>query len=157
MFSRAQRKRLFFNKIDISDGPDACHPWLGCTDKDGYGKVTFESKDYRATHIAWFYATGSMPEKGAVFCHSCDNPICCNVRHLFIGTHKSNAEDRTLKGRGTRGESVNTSRLTELQVRIIRYLSRHGISSSYLSDLVGVSHVSIRCIVRRKTWKHVRF
>jgi hypothetical protein len=46
----------------------------------------------RATHAAWFFATGHWPRLHLL--HRCDNPSCCNVRHLYEGTHAQNMKDR---------------------------------------------------------------
>ena len=35
---------------------------------------------------------GEIP-KGMVIRHKCDNPNCCNIEHLEIGTQKDNIED----------------------------------------------------------------
>lgn len=32
-------------------------------------------------------------------CHHCDNPICVNPDHIFIGTGKDNMQDWTKKGK----------------------------------------------------------
>jgi len=51
------------------------------------------------THrFAWELANGPIPE-GMFVCHKCDNPPCCNVDHLFLGTPKENTTDMVNKGR----------------------------------------------------------
>ena len=36
-------------------------------------------------------------------CHSCDNPSCCNPKHLFLGTAIDNVIDRNKKHRQSHG------------------------------------------------------
>jgi len=38
---------------------------------------------------------------GALVLHSCDNPACCNWRHLRVGTHRENQMDAVARGRWT--------------------------------------------------------
>lgn len=45
-------------------------------------------------------AHGPIPARMLVL-HSCDNPPCCNERHLFLGTYKDNEQDKIRKGRRT--------------------------------------------------------
>lgn len=53
-------------------------------------------------------------------CHTCDNPICFNPDHLFLGDHNANMADRQKKGRTQSGERHNMAKLTADQVARIR-------------------------------------
>lgn len=48
--------------------------------------------------IAYRIARGDT--KNLQVLHECDNPICCNPSHLFLGTQKDNIQDMIKKGRG---------------------------------------------------------
>ena len=60
-------------------------------------------KGYGKAH-RYIYETfrGSIPD-GVFVCHSCDNPRCVNVKHLFLGTPLDNMIDKVVKGRQTFG------------------------------------------------------
>jgi hypothetical protein len=156
----------YFGKVDQSGGSDACWPWTGAKDQDGYG--IFWDGTYRPNGAGmyvrvtrWTYEqfVGPIPE-GKNLCHRCDNPPCVNPAHLWLGTHAENHADREAKGRGgqwmTRGESHVNHKLTADQVREIR--SRYaagGVSQASLAASFGVSDQLISLIVRRKKWAHL--
>lgn len=79
--------------------PNGCHEWTGCINAYGYGIVGIKYKKYLAHRVAWELANGPIPD-GLSVCHSCDNPPCVNLEHLWLGTHKENMADRDAKGRG---------------------------------------------------------
>jgi len=84
--------------IDIR-GIDECWVWIGRTTDDGYGTLCWKGNDHvRAHRLAWELANGPILE-GLWVLHHCDNPPCCNPRHLFLGTAKDNRQDDMRKGR----------------------------------------------------------
>lgn len=90
----------FWSKVDRSGGPDACHPWMTYRTPTGYGRFGPTSgKSVRAHRVAWELTHGPIPS-GLQVLHRCDNPSCCNVRHLWLGTIAQNVADRDAKGRG---------------------------------------------------------
>lgn len=163
----------FWSKVDRSGGPNACWPWLASVSKGGYGHFTehFKGKQFSTHKLAWMLKHGPVP-KGKVVRHfKCDYKICCNDRHMKIGTHKQNSEDMVRKGRQAtgdrsgsrlhpesrpRGEQHHATTLTERGVRLIRAVYRRGIMDGVALALKhGVHKDTIKNIVNRKTWGHV--
>jgi hypothetical protein len=81
--------------VDRSGGPDACHPWTGPLDDDGYGRLG----NKKAHRVACELAHGPAPSPKHEAMHSCDFPPCCNGRHLSWGTHAQNVADQIARGR----------------------------------------------------------
>lgn len=90
----------------------ACVEFPGKKRPDGYGVkyVGFEN-GRRVTMLAhrwmWECENGQIPE-GMFVCHSCDNPSCWRIEHLFLGTHEDNMRDASEKGR-TRNQNSDIS------------------------------------------------
>lgn len=76
-----------------------CIIWKGTKWSQGrYGKDEIDGKSMGAHRAAWIRAKGAIPN-GLVVCHKCDNGLCVNVDHLFLGTPKDNMQDCLHKGR----------------------------------------------------------
>ena len=67
------------------------------------GKVWF----VYAHRFVYEQAHGPIPN-GMQVCHTCDNPSCINIEHLFLGTAKDNAADRDAKGRRRNQNDLKT-------------------------------------------------
>jgi hypothetical protein len=106
--------------------------------------------------VAWEQENGPIPN-GMVGCHRCDNPPCCNPKHIFPGTRGDNCRDREAKGRGraARGEGTGFAKLTEEKVRIIRARYDAGETATNLGKEFEVSMNTAWTVAKRLAWKHV--
>lgn len=90
-------------------------------------------------------------------CHHCDNPICFNPDHLFIGTIQDNIDDRERKGRNKipRGSKQGSSKLKEKDVFEIKQMLREGKRQWEIAEMYGVTRTCITWINTRVNWKHI--
>src|SRR6202012_5013625 len=65
---------------------------------------------------------GNVPD-GMDVCHNCDNRICVNPDHLFIGTRKENMQDCKIKGRLPDGWKIRRKLNKEQVFGIIKDLN----------------------------------
>lgn len=144
--------------MDITKlGDEECWPWNGHRDERGYGKFTFHRKFHRAHRAMYQVAIG--PTGDLDVCHKCDNPTCCNPKHLFLGTQADNNRDRHKKGRYNsclRGEAVKNSILTaELVVELRKkYTGKYGSIRALMREY-NLKNSVVRSAVKRVTWRHV--
>jgi hypothetical protein len=100
-------ERAFWSKVDRRQ-PDECWPWRAGRFEYGYGHFKMNGKDWHSHRLAYELSSGEIPA-GIFVCHHCDNPPCCNPKHLFLGTPEDNVRDMIDKGRRRFG-SFETSR-----------------------------------------------
>lgn len=147
-----------WQRVEIR-GSNECWPWHGANHAD-YGMLQTQTvrgkphNKWMVHRVSYFLATGDDPI-GYVVCHSCDNPPCCNPRHLFKGTPSDNRMDCVRKKRHNWGERHGRARLTNKDVIMIRKLILK-MSSIQIAAELGVAHSTIREITRGATWRHIK-
>jgi len=146
---------FFLSKID-KNGSNGCWKWNGTKDKDGYGQLKVNKKQYRAHRASWMIHYGEIPESMLV-CHKCDNRECTNPNHLFIGSPSDNSEDMVFKNRSAKpkGELNNNSILTSIQVSQIMDLLSNGMTAVDVAKKFNVCNSTIQNI-NHGSWSHVK-
>lgn len=161
--TKAQKARLLA-KIE-KRGPDECWPWTGSIGTWGYGSfwLDSESGNMNAHRAAYMLLVGEIAP-GLVVCHRCDRPICCNPKHLFLGTPGDNVRDCNAKGRA-RGQFSDllgvkhprfSAVLNEETVREARSLYSQGVTQTALGKRFGISSSQMSRVVRGLSWVHIK-
>lgn len=151
---RIPLEERFWSKV-IKGGADECWNWTANTNIHGYGsfcKVSGESP-VGAHRVSWELTNGSIVDDQCVL-HRCDNRLCVNPSHLFLGSHQDNSTDMVQKGRSVFGTKNPQAKLTEKNVAEILGL-RGIIGQRSLAKKFNVSKNAIKLILDRKTWRHV--
>lgn len=133
----------FFSRVTITPG---CWVWQGRPTKAGYGLM----QNQYAHRISYRLHHGEPGDLCVL--HRCDNRLCVNPDHLFLGTRTDNMEDKVAKGRQLKGEQAPQAKLTEEQVFAIRRDTR---TQRVIAADYGIvqSHVSL--IKSGKHWRHL--
>lgn len=148
-------EQRFWEKVKIGK-PDECWLWIAAIDTNGYGAVKHLGKKRNSHRIAYELSYGPV-DRNMDIMHSCDVRLCCNPRHLSPGTRLENVHDALNKGRHASGEQSPNAKLSNYLVLAIRILHREvGYNSTEIGSMLGVEESTVRHILKRRTWKHVK-
>ena len=145
---------MTFIKINKDSG---CWEWQGATKFYGYGSFRFEDKNWAAHRWIFTHKNGPIEDKLSV-CHKCDNPKCCNIKHLFIGTHKENMKDMKEKKRGVAPKGENNGHSKFSDKRVIELREEYKLGKLNIAEIARrekVSKSSMNSILKGKTYKHL--
>jgi len=129
----------------------------------GYPQIEINNKKRTINRVAFEKAYGPIPEKLQV-CHTCDNRMCINPEHLFLGTINDNMKDMCKKGRhisgeewgqGRRGEKNGRAKLTPKDITYIKF-NTNGISQGNIAKMFNISPSQVQRIRSEKQWKHIK-
>lgn len=150
IISRNIETRLWSNVIKTNDG---CWEWQGAVgSKNGYGVITIGKGKTTSVHrLAHELVNGEIPD-GLSVLHRCNNRICINPEHLYVGTHNDNMRDMA-DSNNLKGENNPKAILTESQVVEIKSaIKSRMITYQNLADKYGVTRQAIKDIALGRTW-----
>lgn len=155
--SRRSLEDRFWEKVRKA-GPDECWEWQAATNEKGYGRLTAgRGVNLKAHRVAYALSNGGELDADKHVLHRCDNPPCCNPRHLFIGSGKDNTRDMMQKGRQSKpphrfGEDHHNAKFDAKTARKIIKDSR---TLQAIADDHGISWMTVFRLKHRKTWKRL--
>lgn len=135
-------------KKRVEIGSEAgCWNWRGALNTSGYAWMSFQGRSIAASRVAWLLVNGEIPD-GLFVLHKCDNRMCINPEHLFLGTNADNMADMVAKGRSPKGRA----KLTPESVLIIR---SSDLPMDQLADMYGVTKNTVYYVKTKRTWSHL--
>lgn len=152
MMTALSEHERFLAKAQKRD--NGCIEWTASIGPGGYGqfRLARQRKNMLAHRYAWTLANGPIPD-GMFVCHHCDNRLCVNPAHLFLGTPADNSADmvrkKRSKGAPRPGRTNPNARLTEIEVEAIRASSA---SIRALAEAFGVGKSQIHRIRHGLSW-----
>lgn len=149
-----------FSRFFIKKSIKECWEWTGSTRTNAsgnkYGRFSIGSridgskKSIGAHRFSYILYRGGIPD-GLEVCYTCDNPICMNPHHLFLGTRRENALDALQKGRFNprRGMDHHKAKLDkEGFTRVIELYSK-GHTQYEVAEMMEISQPQVSRIIRR--------
>lgn len=153
-----EKRQRFYSRLRLTES--GCLEWTGyrMKDKNGqhrYGSWTVSYQVWLTHRLAWYMKHGPIPDNKEV-CHRCDNPACCNVDHLFLGTQIDNMVDAICKNRQAKGALLPQTRHSDETIRAIKLARQNeGLKVGQLSQRFGIAHGHISMILSGKIRKNV--
>lgn len=136
--------------------------WKGTILTVGYGCIRFGGRKGKLllAHRVSYELHIKPIENDLCVLHHCDNPVCVNPEHLFLGTRTDNMIDKVRKNRqsftpGKKGEQSPNTHLTDDDVVQIRNKHINGVSFRSLAIEFGISKRSVGRIIHCETWTHL--
>lgn len=145
-------EKHFWERVD-KKGVDDCWEWTRCKNMHGYGKLSWRGRLTKAHRVAWMLTYGDLKPTDWIL-HHCDNPACCNPKHLYVGDHAQNTRDAVERHCYRFGADHPMAKLTEKDVMNILALKGKDSQNS-IANRFGVNSETIRQIMIGNHWKHI--
>ena len=121
-----------------------CWIWTAALWSGGrYGCFGYEGKMQSAHKLSLLLYKGISTDDKSHVLHKCDNGLCVNPDHLFVGTHAENMQDMLDKGRYVAHKQVlfeadvaKAKEMRALGMQVKDVASFFGISTSHMSRLL---------------------
>lgn len=152
-FAREEVRRRLLNSY--VEGPNRCWNWAGRVfNSNGRACLTLGYQNHLASRLMYVLSFGRIGSYNVL--HTCDNVLCINPDHLFLGTLADNSADMVAKGRSCQGERNSGAKLTEEDVLTIRRRVAAGEVQRALAREYRVCKDTINVIVKRHTWRYLK-
>lgn len=145
LYHKKELKEKLLSRMEIKPSPDNryqdCWWYLNDQNFDGYGNIVVQCKRRSVHRLAAYLWLDFDLNSLLKVCHKCDNRICFNPEHLFIGTDQDNANDMVSKGRQAKEFRVRgRTKLSDKEVEQLKFM-RQNTKFSYkeLGQMFGIT------------------
>ncbi len=123
-----------------------CHECTShCLNKDGYVQVMIKGKKMLLHRYIALLEYGDLGDLYVL--HSCDNPTCSNLDHLFLGTHTDNMQDMHKKGRHGRSSKITSAQAMEI--------FKDSRTQEVIAQEYGITQTTVSRIKIKKRWADI--
>lgn len=137
------KARGFLEDVAASEPTDDCIEWPFYRHPAGYGQLGTAKVSHVILEMVG-RPRPSAPNDHAL--HSCDNPPCCNPRHLRWGSIAENMAEMVARGRNTPVGKVTAADVAEIR--------SSDESCRAIGARFGISHGQVSRIRRGLHWTH---
>ena len=144
---------LLKTKQNIETG---CIEWVASVKWNGYGQVRFRGTTYSAHRASYLLFKGEIPE-GLHVCHRCDNRICVNPEHLFLGTRSDNMKDCSRKGRLKPGHlfkggenNFNSKLSNSARIEVASLFNSGSASARKIAKMFSINVTTVYMVLKRR-------
>lgn len=139
----------FWSKVNVGPNYAGCWEWSRSTRKDGYGKMKVGRVLVSAHRLAWELFNGeALGDRLAL--HRCNNPKCCNPKHIYAGSRSENQVDILNSGGRVH------DKLTQEDADEIRKYLAMGVSHASLAKDFNVAKTTISKVGTNRIWPERR-
>jgi hypothetical protein len=121
--------------------------------KQPYGRCTINNQEILVHRLVYEYYNGKI-EDGLYILHKCNNPKCCEISHLTIGTQNDNMKQMINDNRSyhPNGEKNPKAKLNLKDINTIKTLCLLGNTQISISKRFKVCRQTISRIINNKAW-----
>ena len=154
-YQRFKTLQQRFDEKYMPEPNSGCWLWIAVTrGVPAYGAIKVNGKTVKAHRVSWELANGPIPEgegyHGICVLHRCDNPLCVNPDHLFLGSNRDNQIDCSNKGRNKQqhGGENSQAKLSNADAEEIReHYDYKQFTMREIGDYYGVAPQTINRVV----------
>jgi len=138
----AEKFRKTFEDKFVPEPNSGCWIWIASCNRGGYGQINVcgllgVNKPVVASRVSWWIYRGTTGSKSVL--HTCDNKLCVNPDHLYLGSHKDNSRDAKQRGQMAIGFRLPHTKLSSADVNLIYHLCQNGVPRKEIAKAMKIS------------------
>lgn len=146
-----ERKPIHRNAkpIEYYINENGCHICVSHRISDrGYPMKRFNGNFTLMSRYIWYLSSGQNLTSDIHVLHKCDNPLCINKEHLFIGNNNDNVQDKINKNRQAKHSSLSDDDVKNIKKNFDK-------TAKELSEIYMVSDTTIQRIWNEKIYRYI--